>query len=71
MTRALVDEAIESGFEAIVLTVDAPRAGRRERDLRTGFEVPADVSVPAVAAAVGSERAIIDPGGVRARRSVA
>jgi isopentenyl diphosphate isomerase/L-lactate dehydrogenase-like FMN-dependent dehydrogenase len=57
VTRALVDEAIESGFEAIVLTVDAPRAGRRERDLITGFEVPADVSVPAVAAAVGSERA--------------
>ena len=41
MTRALVDEAVEAGFEAIVLTVDAPRAGRRERDLRTGFAVPA------------------------------
>ena len=36
VTRALIDEAVESGFEAIVLTVDAPRAGRRERDLRTG-----------------------------------
>ncbi len=58
MTRALIDEAVESGFEAIALTVDAPRAGRRERDLRTGFAVPADVTAPAVAAAVGSERPI-------------
>jgi isopentenyl diphosphate isomerase/L-lactate dehydrogenase-like FMN-dependent dehydrogenase len=31
VTRALVDEAIDSGFEAIVVTVDAPRGGRRER----------------------------------------
>ena len=40
VTRALIDEAVDSGFEAIVLTADAPRAGRRERDLRTGFAVP-------------------------------
>ena len=58
VTRALIDEAVESGFDAIALTVDAPRAGRRERDFRTGFEVPAEVNAPAVAAAVGSERAI-------------
>src|SRR3954467_776323 len=35
VTKALVDEAVEHGFEALVLTVDAPRAGRRERDVRT------------------------------------
>jgi isopentenyl diphosphate isomerase/L-lactate dehydrogenase-like FMN-dependent dehydrogenase len=58
VTRALVDEATDSGFDAIVLTVDAPRAGRRERDFRTGFEVPAGVSAPAVAAAIGSERPV-------------
>jgi isopentenyl diphosphate isomerase/L-lactate dehydrogenase-like FMN-dependent dehydrogenase len=58
VTRALIDEAVESGFDAIALTVDAPRAGRRERDFRTGFEIPAELSAPAVAAAVGSERAI-------------
>jgi isopentenyl diphosphate isomerase/L-lactate dehydrogenase-like FMN-dependent dehydrogenase len=58
VTRALIDEAVESGFDAIALTVDAPRAGRRERDFRTGFEVPAEVNAPAVAAAVGSDRAI-------------
>ncbi|HEY8000868.1 MAG TPA: alpha-hydroxy acid oxidase, partial [Solirubrobacterales bacterium] len=58
VTRSLIDEAVDSGFEAIALTVDAPRAGRRERDLRTGFVVPADVTAPAVAAAVGSQRPI-------------
>ena len=58
VTDALIAEAVESGFDAIALTVDAPRAGRRERDLRTGFEVPADVTAPAVAAAVGSDRPI-------------
>ena len=58
VTRALIDEAVESGFDAIALTVDAPRAGRRERDLRTGFEIPAEISAPAVAAAIGSERAV-------------
>ncbi len=58
VTRALIAEAVESGFDAIALTVDAPRAGRRERDLRTGFQIPEGVHAPAVAAAVGSERAI-------------
>jgi isopentenyl diphosphate isomerase/L-lactate dehydrogenase-like FMN-dependent dehydrogenase len=54
VTHALVDEAIDSGFDALVLTVDAPRAGRRERDLRTGFSVPGDVDMPAVRAATGA-----------------
>jgi len=58
VTRALIDEAVDSGFEAIALTVDAPRAGRRERDFRAGFVVPPDVTAPAVAAAVGSDRPI-------------
>lgn len=54
VTRALVEEAVDQGFDALVLTVDAPRAGRRERDLRTGFNVPAEVDMPAVRAATGS-----------------
>lgn len=58
VTRALLDEAIESGFEAIVVTVDAPRGGRRERDLRTGFKIPESLGVPSVQAALGSERAV-------------
>jgi isopentenyl diphosphate isomerase/L-lactate dehydrogenase-like FMN-dependent dehydrogenase len=55
VSRALLDEAVEHGFGAIVLTVDAPRAGRRERDFRTGFAVPPEVDMPAVRAALGAD----------------
>jgi isopentenyl diphosphate isomerase/L-lactate dehydrogenase-like FMN-dependent dehydrogenase len=55
VTRALLDEAVAAGFEAVLLTVDAPYAGRRERDFRTGFAVPAEVRTPAIEAAVGHE----------------
>jgi len=54
VTRALVEQAVEAGFEAIVLTVDAPRLGRRERDLRTGFRIPPEVVVPCIAALDGA-----------------
>ncbi len=53
VTRAMVEEAAEAGYEALLLTVDAPYAGRRERDFRTGFEVPADIRAPAIEAAAG------------------
>lgn len=56
VTEALLAEAVESGFEAIALTVDAPFAGRRERDLRTGFQV--EVATPSVQAAIGSDRPV-------------
>lgn len=62
VTRALVDEAEASGFSALVLTVDAPRAGRRERDLRTGFGVPPGIDMPAVTAAVGETTGITPAG---------
>jgi isopentenyl diphosphate isomerase/L-lactate dehydrogenase-like FMN-dependent dehydrogenase len=54
VTDALVAEAVEAGFEAVVVTVDAPRAGKRERDLRTGFQIPAGIGVASVAAAAGA-----------------
>jgi isopentenyl diphosphate isomerase/L-lactate dehydrogenase-like FMN-dependent dehydrogenase len=53
ITRALLDEAAGCGFEAVLLTVDAPYAGKRERDFRTGFEVPAEMTAPAVKKASG------------------
>jgi isopentenyl diphosphate isomerase/L-lactate dehydrogenase-like FMN-dependent dehydrogenase len=53
ITRALVDQAVESGYRALAVTVDAPRAGRRERDFRTGFAVPEGIDMPAVTAACG------------------
>ncbi|MGI8800637.1 MAG: alpha-hydroxy acid oxidase [Solirubrobacteraceae bacterium] len=57
LTRSLVDRAAEAGFEGIVLTVDMPFLGRRERDLRTGFAIPAETPVPSFAAATGGGRA--------------
>jgi isopentenyl diphosphate isomerase/L-lactate dehydrogenase-like FMN-dependent dehydrogenase len=58
VTRWLMEEAIDSGFEAIVVTVDAPPGGRRERDLRTGFKVPEGLGVPSVEAALGDDQAV-------------
>ncbi|MER6079124.1 alpha-hydroxy acid oxidase [Streptomyces sp. NPDC001833] len=43
ITRELVRRAERAGFEALVLTVDAPRLGRRPRDLRNGFTLPAGI----------------------------
>jgi isopentenyl diphosphate isomerase/L-lactate dehydrogenase-like FMN-dependent dehydrogenase len=57
VTRSFVEQAVEHGFGAIVLTVDAPRLGRRERDFRTGFRVPAEITVPSMAALGGWEGA--------------
>lgn len=54
----LVARAEATGFRAIVLTVDLPVLGRRERDLRTGFEIPADVPVPAFSALAESAGAV-------------
>jgi isopentenyl diphosphate isomerase/L-lactate dehydrogenase-like FMN-dependent dehydrogenase len=39
-TRRLVERAAAAGYGAIVLTVDLPVGGYRERDLRSGFELP-------------------------------
>jgi isopentenyl diphosphate isomerase/L-lactate dehydrogenase-like FMN-dependent dehydrogenase len=51
--RALVERAVANGYEALVLTVDVPRLGRRERDLRVGFTIPEGVEIPNVAIAAG------------------
>jgi 4-hydroxymandelate oxidase len=40
----LVERAAAAGYRAIVVTVDLPEVGRRERDLRSGFETPASLS---------------------------
>jgi 4-hydroxymandelate oxidase len=62
VTHALVDEAVASGYEAIVVTVDAPRAGRRERDLRSGFAVPHGIDMPGVSAAAGHSEGLTPAG---------
>ena len=44
-TRTLVERAEAAGYDALVLTVDAPFLGRRLRDVRNGFALPAGLSV--------------------------
>jgi isopentenyl diphosphate isomerase/L-lactate dehydrogenase-like FMN-dependent dehydrogenase len=51
--RALIERAVAHGYEALVLTVDLARIGRRERDLRVGFRIPEGVEIPNVAIAAG------------------
>ena len=36
-TEAAIEEAVAGGYSALVLTVDVPYIGRRERDLRVDF----------------------------------
>ncbi|MEM6994906.1 MAG: alpha-hydroxy acid oxidase [Myxococcota bacterium] len=50
-TEALVRRAEAAGCEAIVLTVDAPLLGRRERDVRNRFHLPDGLSVKNMLAA--------------------
>ena len=42
-SKELIDQAEAVGCEALVLTVDTPVTGLRERDIRDGFRVPPDV----------------------------
>jgi 4-hydroxymandelate oxidase len=44
-TEAAIQEAVDTGYSALVLTVDVPYIGRRERDLRVGFTVPEGLTV--------------------------
>jgi isopentenyl diphosphate isomerase/L-lactate dehydrogenase-like FMN-dependent dehydrogenase len=58
VTRALMDEAIEAGFEAVVVTADAPPGGNRERDRRNGFTLPKELGTPSLTAATGGNEAL-------------
>ena len=42
-TQALVQRAEAAGYEALVLTVDAPTSGVRDRERRAGFRLPPGV----------------------------
>jgi 4-hydroxymandelate oxidase len=63
-TEALVRRVETAGCSALVLTVDAPLLGRRERDVRNRFALPAGLGVENLHAASYSEvpRAQADSG---------
>jgi isopentenyl diphosphate isomerase/L-lactate dehydrogenase-like FMN-dependent dehydrogenase len=58
-TDEVVAAAIDAGFGAILLTVDLPVLGRRERELRGGWKTPEDL-VPSIRQALG--RGAWEPG---------
>lgn len=54
VTQALLDQARETGFSAVVFTVDVPSIlGRRERDLRTGFALKPEYRIRTYGSALG------------------
>ena len=57
VSRELAARAVEHGYEALVVTVDLPVMGVRERDLRSGHQTAAAEMV-ASAAAAGVEGAM-------------
>ncbi len=48
-TAELVSRAVSSGYQALVLTVDAPVSGLRLREWRTGVHLPDDLALPNLA----------------------
>jgi isopentenyl diphosphate isomerase/L-lactate dehydrogenase-like FMN-dependent dehydrogenase len=53
VTRSLLDQARETGFSAVLLTLDVPVLGRRERDLRTGFGLRPGLTIQTYGSALG------------------
>lgn len=43
-TRELIQRAEQAGYEALVVTVDAPSSGARDRERRAGFRLPPGIS---------------------------
>ena len=54
-TEELVQATVEAGFTALMLTVDLPIAGRRERDARAGFVLPDHLPLPNIPLALRRE----------------
>ncbi len=52
-TQWFVERAAASGYDALVLTVDNQLLGNRERDLRNGFTIPPNFSLPDMVAMLG------------------
>jgi 4-hydroxymandelate oxidase len=54
-TQELIEAVGDAGFTALVLTVDLPVAGRRERDVRAAFALPDDLPLPNIPLALRRE----------------
>jgi isopentenyl diphosphate isomerase/L-lactate dehydrogenase-like FMN-dependent dehydrogenase len=60
VTRDLIAQARECGFGALVLTIDTPVRGNRERDARSGFAIPDELRVAALGRGGLSPREVFD-----------
>ena len=61
-TQALVQRAEAAGYEALVLTVDAPTSGVRDRERRAGFRLPPGVGPVNLAGLQAPTAAELRPG---------
>ena len=61
-TRALVQRAEAAGYEALVLTVDAPVNGARDRERRAGFTLPPGISAVNLQGLQAPAPAVLRPG---------
>lgn len=61
-TRALVERAESAGYEALVLTVDAPSSGARDRERRAGFHLPPGITAVNLAQLPPAPRVALQPG---------
>jgi 4-hydroxymandelate oxidase len=54
-TEEIIRGAVDAGYVALMLTVDTPVLGRRERDIRNGFSLPPGLEIAnAVTAGMGA-----------------
>ncbi len=58
VTKGIIDQARDAGFEAVVLTLDLPVLGRRERDLRAGFTLKPEYRLELYASRPGNPSAV-------------
>ncbi|MGE5290470.1 MAG: alpha-hydroxy acid oxidase [Micromonosporaceae bacterium] len=67
----LLQRAADAGCAALVLTVDAPRLGRRLRDIRNGFTLPAGITAANVETSVMAATHEHQPGSSSLQRHAA
>jgi 4-hydroxymandelate oxidase len=62
-TRELAQRAEAAGYEALVVTVDAPTSGARDRERRAGFRLPPGMHAVNLAGLAPRPAANVPPGG--------
>jgi 4-hydroxymandelate oxidase len=62
VSERLVRRAEAAGYRGLVLTVDAPRLGRREADIRNGFGLPPHLRIANFAGTAMADEPALSPG---------